>query len=327
MTWLVTGGAGYIGAHIAAALLDAGLDVVVLDDLSTGRGEFVPAGAAFVPGDVRNAETVRAALVTHDVTGVIHAAGMKYAGVSVAEPLHAYGLNVGGTLSLLEAMADAGVESLVFSSSCSVYGTPTVDAVDETTPLAPESPYARSKLAAEWAIADAARARTLAGGVLRHVSLRYFNVVGAGGSPGAVSAGVWDSSPHNLFPLVFEALREGRNPRINGDDYPTPDGTCIRDYIHVADIADAHVAAALALTGGSGGSLGSGGSVPEVVNLGSGTGSSVREIMHAVADVTGIAFEPEVAPRRAGDPARIVAGSGLAGTALGWSARRGLREM
>ncbi len=323
MTWLVTGGAGYIGSHIAAALIDAGLEVVVLDDLSTGRAGFVPARAAFVQCDVRNARDVRAALVAHGVTGVIHAAGMKYAGLSVAEPEYAYGLNVGGTVAVLEAMAAAGVSSLVFSSSCSVYGTPASDAVDEATPVSPESPYARSKLVAEWAIGDSARARGLGGGgvgvsgerggPLRHVSLRYFNVVGA------AAPGVWDSSPHNLFPLVFEALRDGRVPRMHGDDYPTPDGTCIRDYIHVADIAAAHVAAALALEAGR--------ELPAVINLGSGDGTSVRQIMDAVADVTGRAFVPEVGPRRAGDPARIVAGAGLAGEALGWAPRRGLREM
>lgn len=324
MTWLVTGGAGYIGSHTAAALLEAGLDVVVLDDLSTGQRAFIPEGAAFVEADVRDARAVEAAMARHGVTGVIHAAGMKFAGLSVTEPGFAYGLNVGGTLAVLDAMTATGVTALVFSSSCSVYGTPPVDAVDETTPLAPESPYARSKLVAEWAIADAAVARGLAGGAgagaraaaadaLRHVSLRYFNVVGA------AVPGVWDTSPHNLFPLVFEALRDGRAPRIFGDDYPTPDGTCIRDYVHVADIAAAHVAAALALAAGR--------DLPPVINLGSGTGSSVRQIMNAVGAVTGIDFTPDVVPRRPGDPARIVAGAGLAGTALGWAPTRGLRDM
>jgi len=314
MSWLVTGGAGYIGAHIAWTLLEAGLDVVVLDDLSTGRQEFVPPGSAFVPADIRDPAAVERAIRDHGVTGIIHAAGMKYAGLSVAQPLHAYGLNVTGTIAVLDAMARTGVDALVFSSSCSVYGTPAADTVDETTPLAPESPYARSKLAAEWVIRDAARAGAgSAAGALRHLSLRYFNVVGA------AAPGVWDTSPHNLFPLVFEALKRGEAPRIFGDDYPTPDGTCIRDYVHVADIAEAHLAAALALADGR--------DLPDVINLGSGTGSSVRAIMRAVADTTGIDLPPVVVPRRPGDPARIVAGAGLAGEVLGWAPRRGLTEM
>ncbi|MBO9626631.1 MAG: UDP-glucose 4-epimerase, partial [Microbacterium sp.] len=236
MTWLVTGGAGYIGAHVVRALHAAGLGAVVLDDLSTGRAEFVPADVPLVEGSVLDGPVVAGALVGHAVTGVIHLAGYKYAGVSIQRPVHTYEQNVTGTVVLLREMAAAGIRDIVFSSSAAVYGTPTTELVTEATPVAPESPYGRSKLVGEWLVEDEARARGLRG-----VSLRYFNVVGSG------DPAVWDTSPHNLFPLVLEDLAKGRIPRINGADYPTPDGTCVRDYVHVADVAAAHVAAALAL--------------------------------------------------------------------------------
>jgi UDP-glucose 4-epimerase len=205
-------------------------------------------------------------------------------------------------------MQDEGVDKMVFSSSASVYGTPDVDVVTEDTRLAPESPYGQSKLAGEWLMGD----QGVAAG-LQHTSLRYFNVVGS------IDDSIYDTSPHNLFPLVFEALVQGRTPRINGDDYPTPDGTCVRDYIHVADLAHSHVVAAQKLEGGT--------PLAPAYNLGSGDGSSVREIMRAMAEVTGIAFEPEIAPRRPGDPARIVANGELAARDLDWQMRYTLAEM
>jgi UDP-glucose 4-epimerase len=189
-----------------------------------------------------------------------------------------------------------------------VYGTPDVDLVTETTPKHPESPYGESKLIGEWLLADQAVATGLA-----HTSLRYFNVVGSG------APDLYDASPHNLFPLVFEALLEGRTPRINGNDYPTPDGTCVRDYLHVADLAEAHVAAARRLAAGE--------PIEPVYNLGSGDGVSVGEIMRTVAAVTGIDFEPEIAPRRPGDPARIVASGELAARDLDWRMRHSLEDM
>ena len=170
---------------------------------------------------------------------MVHLAGFKYAGESVARPLHTYAQNVEGTRLLLEAMADQGVGRIVFSSSAATYGTPDVDVVTEATPTTPESPYGESKLIGEWLLRDQARAVPL-----QHTSLRYFNVVGSAHDE------VYDSSPHNLFPLVLKALTDGRTPRINGDDYATPDGTCVRDYVHVGDLADAHVAAARALVDG-----------------------------------------------------------------------------
>ncbi len=308
MTWLVTGGAGYIGSHVALAFRQVGLDVVALDDLSSGHREFVPQDVPLVVGSVLDVDLVRGALAEHAVTGVVHLAGFKYAGVSVQRPLHTYEQNVTGTAHLLAAMAAEGVDRLVFSSSAAVYGTPDVPLVTEATPTAPESPYGESKLIGEWLLADQARATGL-----RHTSLRYFNVVGSG------TPDLYDTSPHNLFPLVFDALLAGRTPRINGDDYPTPDGTCVRDYLHVADLAAAHVTAAQALTEGR--------PLETVYNLGSGDGVSVRQIMTAVATATGIAFTPEVGPRRAGDPARIVASGELAARDLGWRMRHTLDEM
>jgi UDP-glucose 4-epimerase len=308
MSWLVTGGAGYIGAHVVRAFAAEGIETVVIDDLSSGRHGFLPTGAEFVHGTILDGEQLATTMHRHGVEGVVHLAGFKYAGVSVSKPLHTYQQNVTGTATLLAAMEAAGVGRIVFSSSAAVYGTPDVDLVTEETETRPESPYGESKLIGEWLLADQARATGL-----RHTSLRYFNVVGSG------SADVFDPSPHNLFPLVFDALLEGRAPRINGGDYPTPDGTCVRDYIHVADLADAHVVAARR--------LGAGEAVASVYNLGSGDGVSVGEIMRTVADVTGIDFAPEVGPRRAGDPARIVASGELAARDLDWRMRHSLADM
>ncbi|WP_147794541.1 UDP-glucose 4-epimerase GalE [Cellulomonas sp. Y8] len=307
-TWLVTGGAGYIGSHVVRAFGQVGMRAVVLDDLSSGHREFVPDEVPFVQGSILDADLVTAALREHAVTGVVHLAGFKYAGVSVQRPLHTYDQNVTGTARLLEAMAAADVRRIVFSSSAAVYGTPDVDLVTEDTPTAPESPYGESKLIGEWLLRDQGRATDLA-----HTSLRYFNVVGSG------TPELSDTSPHNLFPLVLDALAAGRTPRINGDDYDTPDGTCVRDYVHVADLATSHVAAARALDEGR--------ELQRVYNLGSGDGVSVREIMSAMAEGTGIAFEPEVAPRRPGDPARIVASGEAAARDLDWVMRHTLTEM
>lgn len=307
-TWLVTGGAGYIGSHVVRALQGDGFDVVVLDDLSSGHAEFVPDGVPFVQAPIGDTTTVTATLREHGATGVVHLAGFKYAGESVRRPLHTYEQNVTGTVSLLRAMADAGTRAIVFSSSAAVYGTPRVDLVTERTPTAPESPYGETKLVGEWLIAAQARATDL-----RHTSLRYFNVVGSG------DPALRDTSPHNLVPLVLDAVAEGRTPQINGDDYPTPDGTCVRDYVHVADVAAAHVAAARALEDGR--PLGA------VYNLGAGDGTSVREVMTAAAEATGIPFTPRIAPRRPGDPPRIVASGDLARRDLGWAPSGSVTQM
>jgi len=308
-TWLVTGGAGYIGAHVVRALQAKGLQPVVLDDLSSGMASFVPEGVPFVRASILDTATVTDVLRDHDCLGVIHVAGFKYAGVSVQRPLHTYAQNVTGTASVLSAMVDAGVSNIVFSSSAAVYGTPDTELVTEASPNAPESPYGESKLIGEWLISDVARATE----GFRGVSLRYFNVVGS------ATDEVYDASPHNLFPLVIEALLAGRTPRINGDDYPTEDGTCVRDYVHVGDLADTHVAAALALAEGR--------ELRTAYNLGSGLGLSIRQIMDAMARVTGIDFVPQIAPRRAGDPARIVADGTAAAADLGWRMSYSVDEM
>jgi UDP-glucose 4-epimerase len=308
MTWLVTGGAGYIGSHVVKTFRDEGVAVAVIDSLTSGHESFVPRDVPFVRASVLDRAAVRDALVEHDVVGVVHLAGFKYAGVSVQKPLLTYEQNVAGTVSLLSAMEEARVDKMVFSSSAATFGTPDVDLVTEQTPTAPESPYGESKLIGEWILRDQARATDL-----KHTSLRYFNVVGS------ADPTLYDTSPHNLFPLVLKALAGGATPRINGDDYPTPDGTCVRDYVHVADLAVSHLAAARALAEGR--------ELEPVYNLGSGEGVSVRQIMNAIADVTGIAFEPEVHPRRPGDPARIVASGELAARDLDWKMRHSLHDM
>ncbi|HAN25411.1 MAG: UDP-glucose 4-epimerase GalE [Microbacterium sp.] len=313
MSWLVTGGAGYIGAHIVRALATDGLTPVVLDDLSSGVASFVPDGVAFVRGSILDRELVESALRDHDVTGVIHVAGYKYAGVSVQRPLHTYEQNVDGTRVVLAAMAAANVTNLVFSSSAAVYGTPDVPLVTEDLPKRPASPYGESKLIGEWLIRDQGIATAGTEHPLRHTSLRYFNVVGSG------DPSVYDVSPHNLFPIVFEKLIAGEVPRINGDDYDTPDGTNVRDYVHVADIASAHVVAARRLAAGE--------PVEPAYNLGSQNGLSVKEIMTAVARVTGVDFAPEIGPRRSGDPDRIVATGDLAARDLDWRMRYTVDEM
>jgi UDP-glucose 4-epimerase len=308
MSWLVTGGAGYIGSHVVRALVEAGLETVVIDDLSSGHEGFVPSGIPFVRGSILDRELLANTIDRHKVTGVIHIAGFKYAGVSVQRPLHTYDQNVTGMLVLLEAMQQKGVDRIVFSSSAAVYGTPSTEIVTEETAKSPESPYGESKLIGEWLLRDCAVATGL-----RYTALRYFNVVGSG------DVSLTDTSPHNLFPLVFDALVEGRTPRINGDDYPTPDGTAVRDYIHVADLAVSHVAAARRLDAGE--------PLQTAYNLGSGDGVSVREIMTSIAEVTSIPFTPEIGPRRSGDPARIVTTGALAERDIDWRMRHTLRDM
>jgi UDP-glucose 4-epimerase len=305
-SWLVTGGAGYIGAHVVKSLADSGETAVVLDDLSTGSADRV-GHAALVRGSVRDGDLVRRVLREHDIRGIVHIAAKKQVGESVARPMHYYRENVDGLLSLLEAAGDTAVESFVFSSSASVYGMPDVEAVTEDVIGLPLSPYGQTKLAGEWmsrAVGDATG--------MRVVSLRYFNVAGAG------SAALGDPGVTNLIPMVFRALTQGQAPKVFGSDYPTPDGTCIRDYVHVADIADAHVAALRHLAGGG---------ASATYNIGRGVGSSVLEVLRTVAEVTGIDTPPEVVERRPGDPARIVATVDAIRADLGWAAHHDLRDM
>ncbi|MCT9819786.1 UDP-glucose 4-epimerase GalE [Microbacterium sp. W1N] len=313
MSWLVTGGAGYIGAHVVRALAAAGIAPVVVDDLSSGHASFVPDGIPFVQGTILDRELLAAAMREHDVEGVIHVAGFKYAGVSVQRPLHTYEQNVDATRIVLAAMADAGVHNIVFSSSAAVFGTPDVPLVVEDLPKRPTSPYGESKLIGEWLLRDQGIATAASDHPLRHTSLRYFNVVGSGDPT------VYDTSPHNLFPIVFEKLLAGETPQINGDDYDTEDGTNVRDYVHVADIAAAHVVAAQRLAGGE--------PIEPAYNLGSQNGLSVKQIMDAMARVTGIDFTPRIGPRRPGDPDRIVATGELAARDLDWRNRYTVDEM
>ncbi|MBN9215470.1 MAG: UDP-glucose 4-epimerase GalE [Microbacterium sp. SCN 70-200] len=313
MSWLVTGGAGYIGAHVVRALAAAGIDPVVVDDLSSGHAAFVPEGVPFVRGSILDRELLVGAMREHDVQGVIHVAGFKYAGVSVQRPLHTYEQNVEGTRVVLQAMADAGVHNIVFSSSAAVYGTPDVPLVTEDLPKRPASPYGESKLIGEWLLRDQGIATASDPQPLRHTSLRYFNVVGS------ADPVVYDTSPHNLFPIVFEKLLAGETPQINGDDYDTEDGTNVRDYVHVGDIAAAHVVAAQRLASGA--------PIEAAYNLGSRNGLSVKQIMDAMARVTGIDFTPKIGPRRPGDPDRIVATGELAARDLDWANRYTVDEM
>jgi UDP-glucose 4-epimerase len=313
MTWLVTGGAGYIGSHVVRAFEAEGIPAVVIDDLSSGHRDFVRPEVPFYAGSVLERELLDQIFAEQQIAGVVHLAGFKYAGVSVSRPLHTYTQNVTGMVTLLESMAAHDVALFVFSSSAAVYGTPATDLVSEQDPTKPESPYGESKLVGEWLLHDQGRATAAEPTPLRHTSLRYFNVVGSGYED------LRDTSPHNLFPLIFERLVAGEVPYINGDDYPTPDGTPVRDYVHVFDLARSHVVAAQALEKDR--------PVQPVYNLGSGTGLSVREIMDAVARVTGIDFTPEIRPRRAGDPARIVATGELAARDLDWKMRYTVDDM
>jgi len=307
MTWLVTGGAGYIGGHVVHSLIRDGEQVVVIDDLSTGRAEVVPDGVPLVVGSILDRASLDEAF-SHGVTGVIHIAGFKYAGVSVEKPLHTYQQNVVAMVELLLAMERHQVTTMLFSSSAAVYGDVDVPLITEDHPKNPASPYGESKLIGEWIIADQAHAKHLS-----HSSLRYFNVVGSG------VPGIYDTSPYSLTSLVFGALREGRTPKVFGSDYPTRDGSCVRDYIHVQALADTHVVAAKKLAAGE--------TLLPAYNLGSGVGSTVKEVMATVARVTGIDFTPELVDRRPGDPATVVASGELAERDLGWTMSVSLQDM
>jgi UDP-glucose 4-epimerase len=318
MTWLITGGAGYIGAHIARAMSETGEEVVVLDDLSTGipaRLDGLPQQPVLVRGSVLDRELLDRTLAAHEISGVLHLAAQKQVGESVEQPLRYYRENVHGLTVLLEAVVAAGVRRFVFSSSAAVYGVPDVDLVTEDTPCVPMNPYGETKLTGEWLVRATGQASGMA-----TACLRYFNVAGA------VAPELADTGVFNIIPMFFDALTRGEAPLIFGDDYPTPDGTCVRDYIHVQDLAEAHLAAARRLDagGGAGGATGS----DLTVNIGTGQGVSVREMADLIAEITG-KREPaaHVAPRRPGDPARVVASGDLAAKELGWTARHSVREM
>jgi len=296
---LVTGGAGYIGSHACRALREAGHDIVVYDDLSEGHADAV-LGAPLVEGDILDTARLRDTLRQHRVQGVLHFAARCYVGESMEKPALYWRINRDGTRSLLAAMAAAGVDKLVFSSTCAVYGVPDVVPLAEDLPHRPLSVYGETKSAMEREIAEAP---------LRAVVFRYFNAAGA--SPDGVLGERHDPETH-LIPLALAAARDGTELVINGDDYPTPDGTCVRDYVHVVDLADAHVRGVERLLAGGTGLT---------ANLGSGRGNSVREILDAVRRVTRHPLRTRMGPRRPGDPPALYARADRAREALGWSPR------
>lgn len=308
MRWLVTGGAGYIGSHVVRALLAAGRQVVVLDDLSTGDKSRVPDSVPLELASVRDRAALDRTFAEYEVDAVVHIAAKKQVGESVQRPLWYYEQNVDSLRVLLEAMVAADVRRLVFSSSAAVYGSPDVREITEDTPCAPESPYGESKLIGEWMIRATAAAYPLA-----YANLRYFNVAGAGAPE------LGDPTALNLIPMVFERMEQNRAPRIFGDDYDTPDGTTIRDFIHVSDIADAHVAAAQRLEQDNAAAL--------TLNIGRGEGASVRQIIDRILQHTHSDLIPEVAPRRPGDAARSVASAERIKSELDWSAKHDIADM
>ncbi|MFF2566876.1 UDP-glucose 4-epimerase GalE [Streptomyces sp. NPDC058084] len=312
MTWLITGGAGYIGSHVVKSMTKDGERVVVLDDLSTGDPARVPAGVPLERGSVLDRPFLDRVLRAHAISGIVHLAAKKAVGESVERPLLYYRENVSGLQVLLEAAAGAGVRAFLFSSSASVYGTPDTELVTEDTPCAPLSPYGETKVTGEWMVRSAGRAHGMA-----TACLRYFNVAGTA-EPALADTGVF-----NLVPMVFQRLDAGEPPLIFGDDYPTPDGTCVRDYIHVADLADAHLATARRLTEFAA----AGESRDLTLNIGRGEGVSVREVIDLVREVTGRDVAPEVVARRPGDPAQVVASAERITAELGWKARHDVRSM
>lgn len=305
MRVLVTGGAGYIGSVVIEELIAAGHDVIAYDNLSTGHRDAVAGPAQIVEGDLLDAPAVDGALRTHRVDAVVHMAGRALVGESVTDPAGYYRANVGGGLVLLEAMRAAGVRVMVFSSTAAVYGDAEKQPIDESDPLLPTNPYGETKLAFERAL----RWYGAAYGI-RSIALRYFNAAGATERNGERHA-----QETHLIPLVLQAAA-GRRPRITvfGEDYPTPDGTCVRDYVHVSDLARAHVLALEALAAGA----------PVVsYNLGrGGAGTSVREVIDVARRITGREVPVQVAPRRAGDPPRLVASADRIRRALGWRPQR-----
>ena len=299
---LVTGGAGYIGSVVTAHLLAAGHDVTVLDDLSTGHADAVPAGARLVDGPL--AETAAGVLADGPAyDGVLHFAAKALVGESTEHPERYWHTNVVGTLALLDAMRATAVPRLVFSSTAATYGEPEQVPIPETAATRPTNPYGASKLAVDMMITSEARAHGLGA-----VSLRYFNVAGASGEHGERHA-----VETHIIPIALQVVRGERDAfQVYGDDYPTPDGTCIRDYVHVDDLAEAHL---LALAGAAPGEH-------RIYNLGNGAGFSVQDVIEAVRRVTGHPVPTKVAPRRSGDPAVLVASSARIREDLGWVPRK-----
>ncbi|BCJ72274.1 UDP-glucose 4-epimerase GalE [Catellatospora sp. IY07-71] len=312
MKVLVTGGAGYVGSVVARLLVDAGHEVVVLDDLSRNDATQVPAGAVFVQARIQDAASVLTPEAGFDA--VFHFAGLISAGESMSHPELHWEANTIGSLALLAAMRAAGVKRLVFSSTAATYGNPSEIPLTENAITKPVNTYGATKLAVDMAIAAEAHAHELAA-----VSLRYFNVAGALVLPDGTMIGERHDPETHLIPIALE-VAAGRREKLAvfGDDYPTPDGTCIRDYIHVGDLAQAHLLALAAARPGE----------HRIYNLGNGTGFSCMQVVEAVREVTGHPLPVEIAPRRPGDPAELVASSAKAQAELGWTpAKTDLRDI
>ena len=304
--WLVTGGAGYIGAHVVKSLLENNFEVVIVDDLSTGLERKIPQNIKLYKINISNTLELTNILRNEKIEGVIHLAAKKAVGESVLNPSLYYQENIGGLISLLEAMSHADVKKIVYSSSAAVYGTPKEDKVSEESVTNPESPYGETKLVGEWLLKADQQARNV-----RFISLRYFNVVGAGNNE------LGDTGVNNLIPMVFSAISKNESPQIFGNDYLTKDGTCIRDYIHVEDLAFAHVLAAKKLTD----------NYSEILNIGTGQGYSVKEVMDLIEKVIGKKINYEYVGRRSGDPAQTIADPSKALKDLNWKAKLDLEEM
>ncbi|MDN5687762.1 MAG: UDP-glucose 4-epimerase GalE [Brachybacterium sp.] len=310
MTTLVIGGAGYIGSHVVRLLLDQGQKVLVVDNLSTGilaRTE----GAELIDLDITApdaSEKLAVQLRASGADSVIHFAAHKQVGESVENPEMYWHDNIGGLANVLAACARAEVRDVVFSSSAAVYGIPDVDLVTEDLTPRPINPYGATKYVGEWMLADAERAHGM-----RTVALRYFNVAGAGWPELA------DTAVMNLVPIVLDRLEQGKAPVVFGEDYDTPDGTCIRDYVHVLDLAHAHIAALDYLRGED--------RPHRVFNVGTGEGSSVLEVIDAIARARGIEITPEMGERRPGDPARLICSGDRIAAHLGWKPEHGLDDI
>lgn len=304
--WLVTGGAGYIGAHVVKSLLENNFEFVIVDDLSTGLERKIPQNIKLYKINISNTLELTNILRNEKIEGVIHLAAKKAVGESVLNPSLYYQENIGGLISLLEAMSHADVKKIVYSSSAAVYGTPKEDKVSEESVTNPESPYGETKLVGEWLLKADQQARNV-----RFISLRYFNVVGAGNNE------LGDTGVNNLIPMVFSAISKNERPQIFGNDYLTKDGTCIRDYIHVEDLAFAHVLAAKKLTD----------NYSEILNIGTGQGYSVKEVMDLIEKVIGKKINYEYVGRRSGDPAQTIADPSKALKDLNWKAKLDLEEM
>ncbi|MCG6114060.1 MAG: UDP-glucose 4-epimerase GalE [Mesorhizobium sp.] len=305
MTILVTGGAGYIGSHTVLALRDAGENVIVLDDLSTGTPDAIPEGVPLVTGDVADASVLQRIFSQDAIEAIVHFAAKIVVPDSIRDPLGYYASNTVKTRALVEAAVAANVPRFIFSSTAAVYGEPSSSFVDEKTPTAPINPYGRSKLMSEWMLADAAAAHGL-----RYVALRYFNVAGA--DPAGRLGQSTPGATHLIKVACQAALGQRDSLNVFGIDYPTADGTGVRDYIQVSDLADAHVAALGHLRGG-GDSL--------VLNCGYGRGSSVLDVVRAIRAVSGLEVPLQLAPRRAGDPAALIARADRIRADLKWRPR------